>query len=228
MAAVVCVFAIAAPFQLLLTALGRRELIPPPFLGVVGWLCGLRIRVEGRPERGTLLMLSNHLSWLDILALAGTSRSAFVAKGGLAGHRFLKWLCDQNDTVFITREKRGTIAAQVEQLRSALAHRRMTVFPEGTTGDGIGLLPFKSALLSAVEATGEDVTVQPVALIYEDAAEIAWGDEPGLANVWTILARTQPVRLTIRFLDPLPGDLQHCRKSMTLAAQEAVTRALAL
>ncbi|WP_053833428.1 lysophospholipid acyltransferase family protein [Croceibacterium atlanticum] len=213
---------------MLFTLFGRRDLIPPVFLRIVSWLCGLRVRVEGRPCTGTLLMLANHLSWLDILALAGAGRSAFVAKGGLAGHPFLKWLCDQNDTIYVTREKRGTIGRQVEQLRSALAHRRITVFPEGTTGDGTRLLPFKSALLAAVEATGMEVTVQPVALVYEDAEAIAWGDEPGLANIWAILARTRPIRLTIRFLDPLEGDLHHCRKQMTIAAQEAVAKALPL
>ncbi|BBC72333.1 1-acyl-sn-glycerol-3-phosphate acyltransferase [Altererythrobacter sp. B11] len=230
MGAILCVFACVVPFQLLLTACGLRRAIPPHFLGVVGWLCGLRIRCIGRPAHGKLLLLANHVSWLDILALAGVSRSAFVAHGGLAGHRLLKWLCDQNDTLFIARERRGTIAGQVAQLRAALARRRMTVFPEGTTGDGRGLLPFKSALLSSVERAGDDLddlTVQPVALVYEDAEGIAWlGDEPGADNVRRILCRTRPVRLTIRFLDPLAHEALHSRKAMAEAARAAIAAAL--
>jgi 1-acyl-sn-glycerol-3-phosphate acyltransferase len=215
---------------LLLTALGRRWLIPPPFLRGVGWLAGLRVRRDGRPAPGArLLMVANHTSWLDILALAGASRSAFVAKGELAGHGFLKWLCEQNDTLFITRERRGSVTGQVSQLGQALAHRRMTIFPEGTTSDGTALLPFKSALLSAVEGAQGEVTVQPVALHYEDAPAIAWhGAEEGGANVLRILARTRPIRLTARFLPPLAGSELADRKTMAAAAERRIGEALAL
>ncbi len=230
-AAIMLFFAAILLPQLLLTAFGRRALIPPHFLRGVGWLAGLRVRREGRPAPGTaggkLLLVANHTSWLDILALAGVSRSAFVAQGGLAGHPFLKWLCDQNDTLFIARDRRGTVAGQVAQVRGALARRRMTIFPEGTTSDGTALLPFKSALFSAVEGSG-DVTIQPVALDYEDAPVIAWhGAEPGGANVLRILARIRPIRITARFLPPLSGTELADRKSMATAAQLRITEALA-
>ena len=221
-------FLLAGPLHLLLSALGGRGLVPPPFLATIGWLSGLRVRVEGKPASGTLLMLANHLSWLDILALAGATRSAFVAHGGLAAHGFLKWLCDQNETEFIAREQRGTVGRQVTQVRAALARRRLTIFPEGTTSDGISLLAFKSSLLSAVDGATE-VTVQPVALAYEEAAEIAWlTNEPGMANVRRILSRTRSVRLTIRFLEPLSGSELRDRKAMAAAAQAAIAEALAL
>jgi 1-acyl-sn-glycerol-3-phosphate acyltransferase len=222
-------FAVVGPLQVLLSAVGRRDILPPPFLAAIGWLAGLRVRVEGRPASGSLLLLGNHISWLDILALAGACRSAFVAHAGLSGHGFLKWLCDQNETEFITRDQRGTVGEQVQQVREALARRRLTIFPEGTTGDGIALLPFKSSLLSAVEGAGEAVTVQPVALDYQEAAEIAWlADEPGSDNVRRILARTRPVKLAVRFLDPLAGEALRDRKTMAAAAQRAVAQALRL
>jgi len=227
-AAIVLLFGAVLLPQLLLTAIGRRSLIPPHFLRAIGWLAGLRVRRKGRPASGKLLLVANHTSWLDILALAGASRSAFVAQGGLAGHRFLKWLCEQNDTLFISRDRRGTVAGQVALLREALARRRMTIFPEGTTSDGTALLPFKSALLSAVENAG-DVTVQPVALDYEDAPAIAWhGAETGGANVLRILARTRPIRVTARFLPPLAGPELADRKAMAAAAQQRIGEALAL
>jgi len=225
-AAIVLFFAAILIPQLLLTGLGQRALIPPHFLRGVGWLAGLRVRREGRLRPGKLLLVANHTSWLDILALAGVSRSAFVAQGGLAGHRFLKWLCDQNDTLFIARDRRGTVAGQVAQVRGALARRRMTIFPEGTTSDGTALLPFKSALLSAVEGSG-DVTVQPVALDYREAPAIAWhGEEPDGANVLRILARIRPIRVTARFLEPLSGSELADRKSMAAAAQQRIAGAL--
>lgn len=214
------------PLHLVVTIFGKREIMPPIFLGVMGRLAGLRVRTEGTPRRGALF-LANHESWLDILALAGASRAIFVAHSGLTVHGGLKWLCDQNDTVFITREKRGSVAGQVAQVRAALGERPVVIFPEGTTNDGTGLLPFKSSLLSAVEPLADEVPIQPVALDYADAPEIAWFDaEPGMANVRRILGRRR-VDLTIRFLEPLSGEALANRKTMTAAAQEAIGRALA-
>lgn len=191
-------------------------------------IAGLRVRTEGRPQPGALF-LANHVSWLDILALARTSRAIFVAHSGLSGHGGLKWLCEQNDTVFVTRERRGSVAVQVEEVRAALGRRPLVIFPEGTTNDGTALLPFKSSLLSAVEPLAETVPIQPVALDYADAPGIAWhGDEPGIANVRRILARPGRIDLTIRFLEPLAGEALANRKTMTAAAQAAVAQALRL
>ena len=100
----------------------------------MGRMAGLRVRTEGSPRRGALF-LANHESWLDVLALAGASRAIFVAHSGLTVHGGLKWLCDQNHTVFITRHQRGSVADQVEQVRAALGERPVTIFPEGTTKD---------------------------------------------------------------------------------------------
>jgi 1-acyl-sn-glycerol-3-phosphate acyltransferase len=207
---------------------GQREALPPLFLQFMGRMAGLRVRTEGTPCRGALF-LANHESWLDVLALAGASRAIFVAHSGLTVHGGLMWLCDQNDTVFVTREKRGSVAAQVEQVRAALGERPLTIFPEGTTNDGTALLPFKSSLLSAVEPLAHTVPIQPVALDYADAPGIAWfGAEPGLANVRRILARPGRIELTIRFLEPLSGEALANRKTMTAKAQEAIAEALRL
>src|SRR5690606_33267301 len=141
--------------------------------------------------------LANHLSWIDILALAGASRTAFVAHSGLSQNVALAWLCRQNDTLFITRDRRSSVAAQVAQVRERLGRHRLTIFPEATTGDGNGLLPFRSSLLSAAEGLAGEVPIQPVVLDYRDAAEIAWLDgEPGLDNFIKVMARTRPIRLT--------------------------------
>lgn len=225
--AIVLLFAAIIPFHLLLTLLGRRAAIPPLFLRGVGWLAGLRVRRQGSPAPGPLLLVANHTSWLDIFALAGTARAAFVAKGALAESRPLAWLCRQNDTLFVARERRGGVGGQVATLRAALARRRMAVFPEGTTSDGTVVLPFKSALLSVAE--GAEVAVQPVALAYPDAPAIAWhGAESGAANVLRVLARLRPVRVTVRILPPLSGAERATRKTMAAAAQRRIAGALGL
>lgn len=230
--AIVAWFLVIILPHLLLTLAGRRDLVPPLFLAGLGWLAGLRVRAVGRPAPGHLLLIGNHISWLDILALASTARATFVAHGGLAGHSFLEWLCEQNDTVFVARERRGTVSEQVRQVEAALAIRRLVIFPEGTTGNGRELGPFKSSLLSAAEQAEERdaaLTIQPVALDYDEAASIAWfGAEPGISNVLRILARVRRVRLTIRFLEPLDGAELADRKTMGRAAHAAITRALRL
>ncbi len=214
------------PFHVLAKLIGQRDWIPPIFLGTMARLAGVRVRSEGTPRTGALF-LANHVSWIDILALAGASRAIFVAHSGLTVHGGLKWLCDQNDTVFVTRDRRGSVAAQVEQVRAALGERPVAIFPEGTTGDGTGLLPFKSSLLSAVEPLAHEVPVQPVALDYAHAPEIAWfAGEPGMVNVRKILSRRR-TELTIRFLEPLSGEALANRKTMTAAAQAAIAAALA-
>jgi 1-acyl-sn-glycerol-3-phosphate acyltransferase len=216
----------AVAIHLVMLLARRPWAVPPTYLAGLGRIAGLRVAVEGEPRPGALL-LGNHLSWLDILALATASRTAFVAHSGLAGQPVFKWLCEQNGTIFITRDRRHTVADQVTQVREALGQRRLTIFPEGTTGDGRQLLPFKSSLLSAVEALPADIPVQPVALVYEEPEAIAWvNDEPGLANAAKILGRTRPVHLTLRFLDPLTGPALADRKAMAAAAREAVAAAL--
>ncbi len=225
--AMIGLLALTLPLHLLLSAVGRQSVLPPPFLGALGSIAGLRVRTFGRPAEGRLLLIANHTSWLDILALASASSCGFVARSDLAGNRVLKWLCEQNGSLFVAREQRGTVGAQVAEIRSALDERRMTVFPEGTTSGGASVLPFKSALLSAAE--GAAVQVQPVALAYKEAAEIAWvGTEAGSANVLRMLARTRPVRLEVHFLPPLTGEERAGRKAMAAAAQLRIAQALGL
>jgi 1-acyl-sn-glycerol-3-phosphate acyltransferase len=220
--------AIVVPIHVLFRLAGQPWLVPPTYLCGIGWLAGLRLTVEGK-SRKNALMLANHLSWLDITALAAASRTAFVAHSGLAGHPWLKWLCEQNGTLFITRDRRHTVAQQVAQVRQALGQRRLTIFPEATTGDGREMLPFKSSLLSAVELLPAGITVQPVVLIYDEAETIAWvGAEPGLRNAARILARMRPVHLTLRFLQPLSGAALADRKSMAGAARDAIAKELVL
>jgi len=203
---------------------------PRVFLGGIATIAGVEVTVSGERVRRGVFFVSNHVSWIDVPALAGASGSAFVAHDGLAAFPVLKWLCEMNDTVFVARHDRTSVTAQVAAVRTAILEcSALTVFPEGTTSDGTGLLPFKSSLLSALDPVPEGVAVQPVLLDYgAEAADIAWvGEEPGLDNFKRILARSRPLRLSLRFLPPLTGEALRDRKTMAAAARAAVLAELA-
>ena len=221
LAACLLLYALFVPFT-------RRNPVAPFFLGGVARIVGVRYRGAGERPRGTVILLANHISWIDVLALAGLTNTAFVAQDGLAKVAWLRWLCELNDTVFIARDRRQTIAQQVKQVRAALHDIGvLTIFPEGTTGDGIELLAFKSSLLSALEPVPQGTTVQPVWLDYgNDARRIAWvGDEPGLDNYLRIAARFRPITLTAHFLAPLAGESLADRKTIAAATCRAIARA---
>lgn len=188
----------------------RHNPVPRYFLGGAAWLIGVRWRVEGLPLRRQVLFLSNHLSWLDILTLASASGTAFVAKSELKRVPLVGFLCDLNRTIYVERQSRLMIGNQVDAVREALARGRpVTLFPEGTTGHGEALLPFKTAMLNVLDPPPGEVRVQPALLDYGPATrDIVWvGDESGLANALRILARPGRIPLTIRFLEPFsPGD----------------------
>lgn len=218
---------VLTPLHLVWRAVGAGRWWPRVFLSAIGAIAGLHLRIEGKPASGALL-LANHVSWLDIPALAHATGSAFVAHDGLAAFPLLKWLCEMNDTVFVARHDRASIARQVQQVRAAMDRRgSLTLFPEGTTSDGTGLLPFKSSLLSALDPLPDGVVVQPVLLAYEDAAPIAWvGEEHGLDNFKRILARLRPIRLTLVFLPPLARAALADRKAISAAARTEIAAAL--
>ena len=202
---------------------------PRAFLGGIAWLAGVTIETRGECVGRGVFLLSNHVSWIDIPAIAGVTGSAFVAHDGLASVPMLHWLCRLNDTVFVARHDRASVARQVEQVREAIRDTgALTIFPEGTTGDGTRLLPFKSSLLSAIDPVPAGIVVQPLWLDFgAETATIAWiGDEPGLNNFLRILARWRPVRLRIHFLPPLSGAALANRKTVAAAASCAIQAAM--
>lgn len=203
----------------------RHNPVPRVFLGGIGKIAGLRLKTRGEKVHRGAFLLANHVSWLDIPAIAATTGSAFIAHDGLASMPLLKWLCKMNDTVFVARHDRKSVARQVEDVRTAIRDTgALTIFPEGTTSDGTGLLPFKSSLLSALEPLPAGIAVQPVLLHFgPDAPEIAWvGEEHGVDNFLRLLARRRPIELTVHFLPVLHGEKLASRKVIAQAAREAI------
>lgn len=201
---------------------------PRRFLGWVARAAGMRVRVVGVPLTREVLFLANHLSWLDILVLAGASGTAFVAKAEVATTPVVGWLAGLNNTVFIARADRSAVRGQADALRGALSSGQpVALFPEGTTDGGPDILPFRASLLAALFPPLPGVKVQPVALDYGGAAhDLAWvGDESGLANVKKVLTRPGTVPVTLHFLapvDPEAGD----RKALAKAARAEIVEAL--
>lgn len=202
---------------------------PKWFLGWVARICGARVRRVGVPLKRDVFYISNHLSWIDILAIGGTSGSAFVAKAEIQEAPIVGWLAGLNRTVYVKRENRLGVAEQINQLRDALAENwAITVFPEGTTTDGKSLLPFKTPMLRVLEPPPPGVMVQPVLLDYGDAGEdIAWiGDETGVSNAKRMLSRRGSFRLEVTFLEPFhPRDFPG-RKAIAAESRRRIEEAL--
>lgn len=195
------------------------------FLGRVGRIVGARARMIGTPLRRDVVFVSNHQSWVDILVIAGTTGSAFVAKSELRGVPLVGWLCTLNHTIFVSREDRLRIAAQIDQLRAALAEPwPVTLFPEGTTGDGTTLLRFKASLFEVLDTPPPGVMVQPIRIDYGDAMrDLAWlGDEPGQVNATRVLRRQGSFRATLHFCEPFDPAAFAGRKMIAAEARRRI------
>ena len=202
---------------------------PRKFLGTAARICGARVKRIGTHLKRDVFYVSNHLSWIDILALGGASGTAFIAKSEIESAPVVGWLASLNRTVYVKRENRLGVAEQINELRDALAETwAVTIFPEGTTTDGKSLLPFKTPMLRVLEPPPPGVMVQPVMLDYGDAAEdIAWiGQERGLANAKRILSRPGSFELKVHFLEPFhPRDFPG-RKVIAAESRRRIEEAL--
>ena len=201
---------------------------PRLFLGLVARIVGARVRVIGTPRRRDVVFLANHLSWIDILAIAGATGSAFVAKGELRGVPLVGWLCTLNRTLFVSREDRLQVTTQIARLRDAIGDGwSVTIFPEGTTGDGRTLLPFKAALLAALDPPPPGVCVQPIRVDYGTATDdLAWvGDEPGQSHALRVLRRRGTFPVTLHLLAPFDPATIGNRKAIAAHARHAIEAA---
>jgi len=133
-------------------------------------IMGIRLEVRGTPpEHGPALVISNHVSWLDIIALHAARNVRFVSKSGVRHWPLIGTLSTGTGSLYIERERRRDTLRIVHRMAEALREGDLiAVFPEGTIGDGVALLPFHGNLLQA--AISADAPIQPVALRYADAA----------------------------------------------------------
>lgn len=189
----------------------------------------MQLEVEQRgplPESGVML-LCNHVSWIDIFAINAWQPVRFVAKAEIRHWPLVGWLCVQTRTIFLQRERRADARRIMHYLSECLRDGDIiTVFPEGTTTDGRSLLPFHANLLQAPVSTGKPV--QPLCLFYTDAASgrhtmaPAYIGEMTLIESIDMILRAPPMTVRLAVGEPqYPQDGQH-RRDVALAAQKAV------
>jgi len=141
-------------------------------------LIDVKLVVHGiPPAAGPVLLLCNHISWLDIVAIHAARHVRFVAKSELRHWPMIGTLATGAGTLYIERERQRDALRVVHRMTDALrAGDLIGVFPEGTTSDGRTLLPFHANLLQA--AISADAPVQPAALHFADAATGQLSDAP--------------------------------------------------
>lgn len=197
-------------------------------------LMRIEARVRGLPTKGlpgNLLIVANHISWLDIFVLNTVEPGRFIAKAELKSWPLVGLLIAGCGTLFLNRASRRDAHRINDKAREVLAAGdTITIFPEGTTTDGTTLLPFHGSLLQpVVDAQGH---VQSIAIrychtdgTYSDAPAYV-GDTTFMASFWRVLGvRNLVVELTLP--PPLPASGRH-RRELSREAEGAIRAALAL
>lgn len=119
---------------------------------------GMRVEVSGRPPRPPFLLVANHLGYVDIVLLATQISGCFVSKAEVADWPLVGAMCRVVDTLFIDRERKRDLPRVVEQIeRVCDSGRGIVLFPEGTSGKGDGVMPFRTSLLEPAARSGRPV-----------------------------------------------------------------------
>jgi 1-acyl-sn-glycerol-3-phosphate acyltransferase len=197
-------------------------------------ILGLDVRQFGElAAMRPVLLVANHVSYADITVLGSLVPGSFVAKSEVGGWPFFGWLAKLQRSVFVDRQVRST-AQQRDSIAERLANGdALILFPEGTSGDGNFVLPFKSALFSVVFNRDQPITVQPVSVAYTrlDGLPIgrmlrpffAWYGEMDLApHMWRLIG-LGTIEAVVEFHPPvLVGDFasrkalaDHCYRQIT-------------
>jgi 1-acyl-sn-glycerol-3-phosphate acyltransferase len=246
-------------FRLLLLGLCSLVLVPLQMLALrLGWSATLHVlpvwfhrallrifnvRVIERgtpPGRAATIVVSNHVSWLDIPVIGSLHPLSFIAKSEIEGWPVVGFMATLQRSVFIDRQRRKATA----EVNDALAHRLVkgeviVLFAEGTTGDGNRLLPFRSSLVGAAQTalmhdSVERVLLQPLAITYthrhglpvtrRDRPFIAWYGDMDLASHLKMFIRGIPLDVVVTWGEPMPFNGN--RKQATAFAEAEVRRAL--
>jgi lyso-ornithine lipid O-acyltransferase len=208
--------------------------IPSPwamlFLRITSRALGCRVTVRGKPLRKDVFFVANHVSWHDIPILGGITGTAFVAQDGVRSWPVIGWLAVHNRTIFVSRTDKQNVTEQVTTLRKAISENwSVTLFPEGTTSDGRGLLPFKPSLFAALSPVPKPMMIQPVLLDFgKHGPDIAWlGEETGWESAWRAFTRMGSYDVGVHFLEPYDPSGMANRKEVCGHAYGLLSAALA-
>lgn len=193
-------------------------------------ICGFGLRVGGRPMTARGAVVANHSSWLDIFALNACQSIYFVSKSEVAAWPVVGWLARATGTVFIARDPREAKVQQQAFENRIRAGHKLLFFPEGTSTDGLRVLPFKSTLFAAFYSHGLEhaMAIQPVSVAYFAPPGRArefygwWGDMSFAAHLAKVLAQARQGRIEVTFHDPVAVDAFDSRKALARHCEEAV------
>lgn len=222
---------------LLASRLSGTRIVPHWYHRVVCGLLGVRVHLSGAPiAPGPVLIVSNHISWLDIPVLSSVAPLSFVAKQEVSTWPFISTLAKLQRTLFIDRTKRTAVADTRNEILERLeAKERIVLFAEGTSSDGNQVLPFKSSLFAAIEPNernGNGHLIQTCAIVYthihglpmnrQQRPAIAWyGDMDMLSHAWGVL-KGGPLDVRVRFGEPISIAELGDRKKLASLAYERV------
>jgi 1-acyl-sn-glycerol-3-phosphate acyltransferase len=217
-----------------------RRSLPVVFHRIVLRLIGVAVEVRGRPDtRRPLLIVANHVSWLDICVFGSLLGLSFVAKSEVAEWPGIGLLARLQRSVFIDRRRRHATSVATAEIGGRLASGdAMLLFAEGTTGDGLRVLPFRSALLGAArEAMGPEgsaVAVQPLAIRYVNRnglpigrgamPQIAWTGDMDLAPHLMALLSGGPIDVVVSWGETIAFTPETDRKALARALEGSVRR----
>jgi len=197
----------------------RRPPEDPRFKAVVqAWyskllrLVGVSVLVHGKPVDGPVLIVSNHISWLDIPLMASLSNPRFLSKAEVRKWPIIGWAAEKLNTLFIVRGQRTATEAASAAIREGLENNdRILIFPEGKTTEGaeIGFL-FPRLFGAAIQSRAK---VQPVVIHYTDentaghTSELIpyTGTQTLVNNMWLMLGCKNP-QAHVYFLEPLESE----------------------
>ena len=169
----------------------------------------LRMTVSGVPVTDrAVLYVAKHVSWIDIFVMNAHRPTAFIAKSEIRDWPIIGWLVAGAGTLFIERWQRRAIPIVAQAMQSRFARNEAVgLYPEGTTSDGLGLLPFRASLFEPAHQIG--VTIQPVALVYgQNGGRTGFpafvGEQTLVGNVIELLA-SRGLTVAAHYLPPLPA-----------------------
>jgi 1-acyl-sn-glycerol-3-phosphate acyltransferase len=200
---------------------------------------GMRVTVIGQPATGRpTLLVSNHISWTDIIAVGSVADVTFVAKREVGEWFFVGMMARLQKTIFVDRTRRSDAGRTAQEMGAHMAGgNAVLLFAEGQSDIGTHVLPFRSALVGAaqhamVEAGASDVMIQPLTIAYTrlqglpvgrtERSLIAWIKSKSVGqNIREILGG--PVKdVTVAFGTPRPLRDTDNRKLVTKAAENDV------
>ena len=213
------------PLQLLFLKTGSRyaRTFPHWYHRQVCRIVGIRLNIEGEvaDEQGVLL-IANHVSWLDITVLSAVAPVSFVAKQEVASWPFVSWLAKLQRSVFVDRTRRNEVGDKANEILDRLAGGdHVVLFAEGTSSDGNSVVPFKTALFAAAKPVGgapwatrswRKRSRSPITKLYglplcrRGRPVVAWyGDMDMASHAWKLLG-LGPLDAYIRIGPPVPLD----------------------